>query len=127
MKISLIFLGMISLGLGISGIFLPVLPTTPFLLLTAFLFSRSSKGLHDKLLNHKILGKYIRDFLNEKAIPLRIKVFSISIMWIAILCTVFFAVNGILWLQILLFVIAVSISIHISSYKTKRYNGQKCC
>jgi uncharacterized membrane protein YbaN (DUF454 family) len=120
MKILIVFLGIISLGLGILGIFLPVLPTTPFLLLAAFLFSKGSKKLYDKLLNHKILGEYIRDFLKEKSIPLRIKIFSISVMWIAMLCTIFFAVNEILWLQILLFVIAVSISIHISLYKTKK-------
>ncbi|MDR2823760.1 MAG: YbaN family protein, partial [Prevotellaceae bacterium] len=58
MKYLLIVLGVISLAWGVLGIFLPLLPTTPFLLLSAFLFARSSEKLHSWLLNHKILGKY---------------------------------------------------------------------
>ncbi|MDR2058158.1 MAG: YbaN family protein [Dysgonamonadaceae bacterium] len=124
MKYLLVFFGIISLSLGIAGIFLPVLPTTPFLLLSATLFARSSEQLYNRLLNHPVLGEYIRDFLKEKAIPLRIKIFSVSIMWTAMLCTIFFAVNKILWLQILLFAVAISITIHILSYKTKNKPNQ---
>jgi uncharacterized membrane protein YbaN (DUF454 family) len=119
MKYLLIFFGIMSLSLGIVGIFLPVLPTTPFLLLSAALFARSSEQLYNRLLSHPVLGEYIRDFLKEKAIPLRIKIISVSIMWIAMLCTIFFVVNKIFWLQILLSVIAAGITIHILSYKTK--------
>jgi uncharacterized membrane protein YbaN (DUF454 family) len=78
MEYLLIVLGIISLAVGILGIFLPLLPTTPFLLLSAFLFARSSEKLHSWLLNHKILGKYICDFLQDRTIPLRIKIISIS-------------------------------------------------
>jgi uncharacterized membrane protein YbaN (DUF454 family) len=119
MKYLLVFFGIISLSLGIVGIFLPILPTTPFLLLSAALFARSSKQLYNRLLGHPVLGEYIHDFLEEKAIPLRIKIFSVSIMWIAMVCTIFFVVNKILWLQILLFAIAIGITVHILSYKTK--------
>jgi uncharacterized membrane protein YbaN (DUF454 family) len=124
MKYILIIIGIISLGLGILGIFLPLLPTTPFLLLSTTLFARSSKRLYNWLLCHKILGEYIRSFLQEKAIPLRIKIFSISIMWTTMLCTISFAVNGMFWLQILLFAIAAGITIHILSYKTKNKNNK---
>lgn len=119
MKILLAVLGVISLGLGILGIFLPVLPTTPFLLLSAALFARSSERLYDWLLNHKVLGEYIRDFREEKAIPLRVKFISVSMLWIVMLTTIFFAVNDKLWLQILLACIAVGVTIHILSFKTK--------
>ena len=67
-KYLLIIVGCISLGLGVIGMFLPVLPTTPFLLLSAGCFLRSSKSLYDWLLNHKHLGGYIRDFIEHKAI-----------------------------------------------------------
>jgi uncharacterized membrane protein YbaN (DUF454 family) len=120
MKYLLIVLGIISLGLGILGIFLPLLPTTPFLLLSAFLFARSSEKLHSRLLNHKILGKYIYNFLQDKSIPLRIKIISISMLWTTIICSIIFVANGKIWLQILLFAIAAGVTVHILSYKTKK-------
>lgn len=90
MRYVLIFAGFISLGLGILGIFLPVLPTAPFLLLTAWLFAHSSERLHKKLLNHKIVGRHICDFHENRTIPLKIKVISITTLWITIFnCTLF--------------------------------------
>jgi uncharacterized membrane protein YbaN (DUF454 family) len=119
MKYILISLGIITLALGILGIFLPILPTTPFLLLSATVFARSSKDLYNWLVNHKVLGKYVKDFLNEKTIPLRIKIYSISLLWASIMFSVFFAVNDKAWLQLLLLIIAVGVTTHILSYKTK--------
>ena len=120
MKIFLLILGLISLVLGILGIFLPMLPTTPFLLLSATLFAHSSEKLHTWLLNHRVLGEYIRSFLVDKSIPLKVKIMSIGLMWTAMLFTVFFAVNGKIWLQILLIAIAVGVTIHILSFKTRK-------
>lgn len=71
MKTVCIILGTVSLALGIIGIFLPLLPTTPFLLLTAALYFRGSPRLYQWLLNHKCLGPYIRSFRENKAIPLQ--------------------------------------------------------
>ena len=67
MKTVCIILGTVSLALGIIGIFLPLLPTTPFLLLTAALYFRGSPRLYQWLLNHKCLGPYIRSFRENKA------------------------------------------------------------
>jgi uncharacterized membrane protein YbaN (DUF454 family) len=120
MKYLSVFLGLCSLGLGILGIFLPLLPTTPFLLLSAALFARSSKRLYCWLLHHKIFGEYIRNFLEEKAIPLRIKILSVSMMWTAMLYAVFFVADGCLCLQVLLPVAAAGITAHILSYRTKK-------
>ena len=120
MKILLSILGIVSLALGILGIFLPILPTTPFLLLSAALFAKSSDELYNWLLNHKVLGEYIRSFREDKAIPLRIKIYSISLMWTVMLITIFTAAGEKLWLQILLAAIAVGVSIHILSFKTKK-------
>lgn len=85
MKTLYIALGTLSLALGILGIFLPLLPTTPFLLLTAALYFKSSPRLYNWLLNQKHLGPYIRNFRENKAIPLRAKIISISLMWITML------------------------------------------
>jgi uncharacterized membrane protein YbaN (DUF454 family) len=65
--------GAISLALGIVGIFLPVLPTTPFVLLAAFCFSRGSRRAEDWLLNHPRLGPMVRDWRATRAVPLRAK------------------------------------------------------
>lgn len=117
MKWILTILGLLALGLGILGIFLPVLPTTPLLLLAAALFLRSNKGLYDWLLNHPKLGPYIRNFMEYKAIPLKIKVISVSLVWITLLnCAIFVADH---WAFRLFFIVlATAISVHILSYKT---------
>jgi hypothetical protein len=111
--------GIISLGLAILGIFLPILPTTPFLLLSSFLFMRSSDKLHKWLIEHKIFGQYIKDFQEEKAIPLKVKISSISFLWITILLSVFFFIEK-LWVELLLISIAIGVTIHILQYKTKK-------
>ena len=58
-----IILGFISIFLGVIGILLPILPTTPFILLSGYLFSKSSTKFHNWLINHKYLGKYIKNYL----------------------------------------------------------------
>lgn len=113
----LAFLGLISLGLAILGIFLPILPTTPLLLLSAALFLRSNRRLYDWLLNHPRLGPYIRNFMEYKAIPLKIKVISVSMVWITLsYCAIAVAEH---WAFRLFFILlAAAISTHILSYKT---------
>ena len=117
MKFILTILGFIALGLGVLGAFVPVLPTTPFLLLSAALFLRSNKKLYEWLLNHHRLGTYISNFMVHKAIPLRVKVVSISVLWITLLyCAVFISQH---WaLRVLFIAIAIGVTIHILSYKT---------
>ena len=102
MKALYILLGTVSLILGIIGIFLPLLPTTPFLLLTAALYMRSSPRLYDWLLRQKYLGA---------------KIVSVSLIWITILHCVFFIVPY-WWLKIVLLLIAAGTSRHILSFKT---------
>lgn len=76
--------GFVALFLGIVGIFVPVLPTTPFLLLASACFLRGSERLHRWLLSHGRLGRYIRDFEAGRGIPARAKVVAIAMMWISI-------------------------------------------
>ena len=119
MRWLLAILGMISLGLAILGIFLPVLPTTPLLLLAAALFLRSNKRLYDWLLNHPRLGPYITNFMVHRSIPLKIKVISVSMVWVTLLnCAIFVAEH---WLFRLFFILlATAITIHILSYRTQK-------
>lgn len=116
-NILLTILGLISLGLGILGAFLPVLPTTPLLLLAAALFLKGNKGLYEWLMNHPKLGTYISNFTEKRAIPLRVKIVSLTALWLTLIyCAVFVADH---WAFRLFFIlIATGVTIHILSYKT---------
>ena len=117
MKYILIILGSISLALGVIGIFLPLLPTTPFLLLSAALYVRSSEKLYDWLIHQKYLGTYIRNFREHKALPLRAKVISVAMVWITLLyCAI--SISESIFLSIILLLLATIVSWHILSYKT---------
>lgn len=118
-KTILVILGSFCLGLAILGVFLPILPTTPFLLLSAALYARSSQKLYNWLLNHKIFGEYIRNFREDKSIPLNMKILSISTMWLVMLYSIFYVVNEKWYLQLLLAGIALGVSIYILSFRTK--------
>ena len=117
LNIILTILGLLSLGLGILGAFLPVLPTTPLLLLSAALFLRGNRRQYDWLMNHPKLGPYITNFMKHKAIPLRIKVVAVATLWLTLLyCAVFVAEH---WaFRAFFIVLAIAITIHILSYKT---------
>lgn len=117
MKALYILIGTLSLILGIIGIFVPLLPTTPFLLLTAALYVRSSPRLYDWLIHQKYLGNYIRNFRENKAIPLKAKIISISLIWITMLYCIIFIIPY-WWLKILLLLIGTGTSCHILSFKT---------
>lgn len=115
----LIIAGMVLVGLGILGIFLPLLPTTPFLLLAAVCYAKSSRRFYNWLLGNKWFGKYIKNYREGKGIPLKIKIFSISLLWLTILFSAIFIVN-ILFVRIILIMIAIGVSIHISSVQIKK-------
>ncbi len=88
-----IVLGFLSLGLGVIGIIVPGLPTTPFVLLAAYFFSRSSPRFHKWLLNNKLFGKYVKDYQQNPSISLRVKIVSQLIMWSMIFYSVFFLID----------------------------------
>lgn len=116
----LIFLGgFISLILGIIGIVLPILPTTPFLLLASAAFAKSSKRFHKWLLNNKILGSYIRNYKEGKGMPLKIKGITLLLLWITITISILFLMD-LFWIQILLICIAIAVSIHIILIRPKK-------
>ncbi len=119
MRYLLLILGYVCVGLGVLGIFLPILPTTPFLLLASYLFYRSSLRAQQWLLGNKYLGAYITDFQIHKSIPLRVKVYSISMLWITILLSTFVVLDK-WWLRIMLIAIATAVTIHILSFRTKK-------
>jgi len=113
----LIIIGSFFTGLGILGIFLPLLPTTPFLLLAAACYIRSSERFYNWLMNNKWLGNYIKNYLEGKGVSLKSKVLSISLLWITIGYSVVFVVN-IFPIRVILILIAIGVTIHILSIRT---------
>ena len=111
-KVLLISIGTFFIGIAIVGIFVPILPTTPFLLISAALYARSSKKFYDWLINNKIFGKYIKNYREGKGIPLKLKIITIAFLWITIGCSAIFAID-IFWVRVMLVVIAIGVTIHI--------------
>ena len=120
MRIFLIILGSVSLALGLLGVFLPVLPTTPFLLLSAAVWVKASPRLYEWLLNHKLFGEYIRNFREHKAIPLHAKIISVVLLWATMSYCIFVIASDKPWLQIVLVTLATAVTWHILSYATLR-------
>ena len=116
-KYLLIGIGTASVGLGIAGIFIPLLPTTPFFLLAAACFARSSDSLYARLLNHRLTGHTIRCYREYRAVSRRTKVFTLLLLWATILYAVIFAANS-WWLRAPLLAIAAGVSAHILHFRT---------
>jgi len=116
-RVLLIVAGTLFTGLGILGMFVPLLPTTPFLLLAAACYARSSQRFYHWLLNNRWFGSYIRNYREGKGVPLKAKVFTIALLWIVIGCSVAFAVE-LFAVRLILILIAIGVSIHVLSLRT---------
>jgi uncharacterized protein len=114
----LIFSGSLCVVIGVIGIFLPVLPTTPFLLLASACYIRSSNNLYRWLLNNKYLGKYIRDYDLKKGMPLKAKVTTIIIASVAIIISSLF-IEEIFW-KYILYLLGIIMFIVIILIKTAK-------
>ncbi|MCL2102036.1 MAG: YbaN family protein [Fibromonadales bacterium] len=105
--------GIICVICGSIGIVLPLVPTTPFLLLAAYLFARSSQRMHKFLLENKVFGKYLSDYFNNKPVPVKQKAVSIFFVLFGIGSTIYFA-DLPRWVIAILIFIAVAVSTHIA-------------
>jgi uncharacterized membrane protein YbaN (DUF454 family) len=117
MRYLLIGMGSVSVFLGVLGIFLPLLPTTPFLLLACALYAKSSERFHAWLLNQKVLGKYIRDYTERRGLPITSKVITLLFLWVTIVLSIVLATDNLI-MRILLLILAMAVSLHILSLKT---------
>ena len=108
---TLIVFGTLFLIIGLIGIIIPILPTTPFLLLAAACYFKSSKKFYNWMMNNKLFGNYIKNYLEKKGIPFKVKLLSIIFLWITIIISSLIISN--LLIEMLLFIIAVAVTIHI--------------
>jgi uncharacterized membrane protein YbaN (DUF454 family) len=108
--------GLLAVVLGTLGMFLPLLPTVPFLLLATFCFAKSSPAWKKKLLHHPFIGKPLREWLYYKGIRKKDKIFSVAFLWVSILISAF--IVTVLWIRVLLIIIAIAVTTHLLSFKT---------
>lgn len=113
----LVSIGVFSVGLAAAGIFVPLLPTTPFLLLAAACFMRSSEGLYQWLITHRWFGPYIRNYREHKAITRQAKIVTLTLLWGTIGYTAF-RVIAFFPLSVLLLLVAGGVTVHVLSMKT---------
>ena len=106
--------GTVALLLGILGIFLPVLPTTPFLLLASACYMRGSERMYRWLMNQRHLGPYLRNFQAGRGIPLRAKITALAVMWTSITISMWFV--PIPWVRMLLPVPGIDIGTARAAY-----------
>jgi uncharacterized membrane protein YbaN (DUF454 family) len=114
----LIALGTLCLAIGIVGIFTPILPTTPFLLLAAYCYLRSSKRFHSWLMSNRVFGGYIRSYTEGRGIPLKVKLFTITLLWVTIGISIWLVANWIV--TAVLLAVAVGVSLHIAFIRRKK-------
>jgi uncharacterized membrane protein YbaN (DUF454 family) len=111
--------GFILVGIGIIGIFLPLLPTTIFLILASVCFLKSSPKANEWLRNHKILGVYIDNYQNQTGLTRNAKIANIITLWTSISLSAFLLTDE-LYIRIILLVIAIGVTIHLLMIKTKK-------
>ena len=116
-KILIVF-GTFFLGVGVIGIFVPLLPTTPFLLLSAGCYARSSKRLYDWLMSNRYFGRHLKDYMGGKGISLNLKIITLSLFVMTIAYSVIFIIDNNFWRMTLL-LIGAGVSVHILAIKTK--------
>ena len=113
----LIAIGVVCVAFGIAGIFVPLLPTTPFLLLAAACFARSSDRLHHWLMTNRWVGDHIRSYMEHRATTLTAKIVSITTLWLALALAGAFATES--WVvRSLLLLIGVGVTVHLMTLKT---------
>jgi uncharacterized protein len=109
--------GTVALIIGVIGIVIPVLPTTPFLFLAAICYMRGSQRLYNALLCNKVVGSYMRTYLEGRGMSLKMKIWTLSLLWIAILCTAVLATESLI-VRIILVVVLIGVTIHILLIRT---------
>lgn len=104
--------GFACVALGFAGAFLPLLPTTPFLLLAMYLFARSSPVYRDKLLSNRVLGPYLAAYTAGGGMSRRIKIRVLVLLWGAMVVTTVFFIS-VLYIRLLLLLITAAVTVHI--------------
>ena len=110
--------GTVAALLGILGIFVPLLPTTPFLLLASACFLRGSERMHSWLLHNRIFGRYLDDFQSGRGIPLQTKIVALTVMWISLAISAW--LTALTWVAVMLLVPGIGVTVYLARVKTRK-------
>lgn len=110
--------GTFFLVVGLIGIILPLLPTTPFLLLALACYFRGSEKMYQWMLSNRIFGEYLKNYREGRGIPIKIKLGTISLLWLLIVFSAFIFLDNLI-IQIILIAIGVGVTIHLLLIKTE--------
>lgn len=102
---------------------IPVLPTTPFLLLAAVCYARSSERFYHWLITNRWCGQYIRNYREGRGMPLKQKILTLSLLWLTIGSTAWLAISQ-WWIRWTLFGIAIGVTVHLLRIKTYKPKEQ---
>ena len=117
------FLGFVFMGLGIAGIYLPVLPGVLFLIISAYCFATSNPEYYNKIINNKNYGDYVKNYIEHNVIPYRVKKIILSFIWICSAFSIFYALkHNLLIYRLLVFIIALVSSLIILKAKSDLTN-----
>lgn len=119
-KYAYLISGYMLVAIGVIGIFLPILPTTIFLILASACFVKSSSKANEWLKNNKYLGPYIKNYQDKSGLSIKTKIFTISFLWISISLSAFYLTNQ-FYIRLILLAIAVGVSIHLLTIRTKKH------
>ena len=108
----LVICGTLCVALGVIGIFLPLMPTTVFLLMGAACYARSSDRFYQRLISNRWLGSYIQNSREGRGMTRRQKATTLAMLWVGILATMIFTVTA-WWLHLLLLAIALGVTLHV--------------
>ena len=120
----LIVAGSVCVALGLIGVVVPVLPTTPLLLLAAVCYSRSSQCFYNWLMTNRLFGQYLRNYREGRGIPLIHKICTIALLWLTIGLSAWRFMSQ-WWLRLILLGVAVGVTWHLLSIKTYRPEVEK--
>jgi len=117
-KSILIIVGLLAVTLGTVGVFVPLLPTTPFLLIASYCFVRSSKKLNNWLMNHRLFGKYLQQYIKYRAVTKLTKIISILTLWITIIISFTLIEN--IYTRIILVIVLICVTTHLGMLKVMK-------
>jgi hypothetical protein len=121
-KILFIVAGILSIVIGAIGAFVPLLPTVPFLLLAAYFFAKSSPRLYVWLHTNRWFGKTLSDYRNGKGVPVKVKVYSIALLWVVVGYSLLYMIESTAG-KVIMFAVGIGVTIHLMMLKS--YNKHK--
>jgi len=119
LRLLLVAAGTLSLVLGVVGIFVPLLPTTPFLVLSAALYMRSSDRLYGWLVTNRVTGRYISNYRRRRGMTPRHKALTLALLWASLGCSAAFATRSTA-VRLVLAGVGVAVTLHVLLLRTCR-------